>query len=202
MSKCAEWSHNPFATLEMQEVRMTVFITLPGIGGSGEKHWQTAWERGDYRFRRFKPTSWDQPELDDWISALESEISEDRGSIVLIAHSLACLLVVHWAARTAKSVAGAVLVAVPDPQGANFPSAAKSFAPVPDARLPFPAIILASEDDPYGSIEYATERSKTWGAPLIKLGALGHINSASNLGAWSQGRALIDAFCAGLHHHR
>jgi uncharacterized protein len=90
-------------------------------------------------------------------------------------------------------------VGVPDPQSANFPSAAKSFAPVPDVRLPFPAVILASEDDPYASIECANDRSKTWVALLIKLGALGHINSASNLGAWSQGRALIDAFCAGIH---
>ena len=41
-------------------------ITLPGLGGSGDTHWQTLWERTDARFTRFQPASWDQPDLHDW----------------------------------------------------------------------------------------------------------------------------------------
>jgi predicted alpha/beta hydrolase family esterase len=33
---------------------------------------------------------------------------------------------------------------------------------------------------------------------LIVLGALGHVNASSGLGDWPQGRALLDAFSAGL----
>ena len=40
---------------------------------------------------------------------------------VLVAHSLACLLVAHWAHRSALAPKGAFFVAVPDPQERNFP---------------------------------------------------------------------------------
>jgi len=32
---------------------MTDIIILPGIGGSGESHWQTLWETADARMRPF-----------------------------------------------------------------------------------------------------------------------------------------------------
>jgi hypothetical protein len=32
-------------------------LILPGIGGSGEEHWQTYWEKAQPSMRRFAPTS-------------------------------------------------------------------------------------------------------------------------------------------------
>jgi len=173
-------------------------ITLPGLGGSGDTHWQTLWERTDARFTRFQPASWDQPDLHDWEQSLERAVGHCAKPPVLVAHSLACLLVVHWAARFPSAIAGAFLVAVPDPDGGNFPLEAASFKPVPDRTLRFPSLIIVSTNDPYGGLEVTQRLSRAWQSGLIAPGALGHINASSGLGDWPQGRALLDAFCAGL----
>lgn len=174
-----------------------MLINLPGIGGSDRDHWQSQWEAQDPAFCRFAPSSWGAPELNDWMTALSAAVSRSASLPVLVAHSLGCLLVAHWAARSDLAIAGAFLVSVPDPSGPNFPSEASSFRNVPEAILPFPTLILASSDDAYGSVAHARRRAGQWGAALIELGPLGHINSASGLGDWVQGRQLLRAFTAG-----
>jgi hypothetical protein len=52
----------------------------------------------------------------------------------------------------------------------------------------------------YASLAYTRKRASEWQASLIVAGALGHINSASGLGDWPQGRAHLEACCAGLPH--
>lgn len=174
------------------------YVTLPGIGGSGEQHWQTLWELAETRFLRFKPSSWDQPVLADWVAAVDVAVGSVGGPVVLVAHSLACLLVAHWSARgTTGNVAGAFLVSVPDPAGPKFPAAAASFAGAPSTALPFPALIVASSNDPYGTIDYARQRRNQWNTGIVEVGPLGHINASSGLGAWEQGRSLLAAFSAG-----
>lgn len=179
---------------------MAPFITLPGIGGSGDTHWQSHWDREDPSFTRFQPGDWDRPDLADWRRALEREIDRCGQPPVLVAHSLACLLVAHSAAHIASRVRGAFLVAVPNPRAAAFPTEAASFDDPPRQALPFPTLVIASSDDPYGSLEHARTRAREWAAGLVEIGAHGHINSTSGLGAWPQGRMLLDAFCAGLRH--
>ena len=144
---------------------MTDGLVLPGIGGSGEAHWQSLWEAEDGGLARFAPADWDRPELAEWTGALERALSNFSRPPLLIAHSLACLLVAHAAERLSGRVRGAFLVAVPDPDGPAFPVEAASFRDVPARALPFPALILASSDDPYGTTEHARRRARGWGAP-------------------------------------
>lgn len=177
---------------------MRCMITLPGIGGSGTDHWQSRWERAEPRFARFQPTDWDAPDLTDWIQSLERAVDACQRPPVLVAHSLACLLVVHWAMQSSLKVAGAFLVSVPDPDGPGFPSAAASFRAVPHQPLRFPSLIVASTDDPYGALPYVRRCAANWQTGLVIAGALGHINASSGLMDWTQGRDLLDAFCAGL----
>jgi predicted alpha/beta hydrolase family esterase len=165
-------------------------LILPGTGGSGEAHWQSHWEAADTSFRRFRPSSWDAPELEDWKMALDAAISQAPARPVLVAHAAPML---------GSRVRGAFLVAVPDPDGPAFPAReAASFANPPALPLPFPALIIASANDPYGTPDHAWRRAREWGAVLIEAGALGHINGASGLEDWPQGRMLLEAFCAGL----
>jgi predicted alpha/beta hydrolase family esterase len=176
-------------------------IHLPGIGNSGEQHWQSLWEREDASIRRFQPRDWDRPQLTDWSLALNQAVEASAGPIVLVAHSLACLLVVHWAASNSSQVsrvAGAMLVAVPDPESVAFPVEAASFGPAPQQPLAFPVLLLASGNDPYASLAYTKRCTRQWQAGMIELGDVGHINGASGLGDWPQGRALLSAFSAGL----
>lgn len=175
---------------------MSDIITLPGIGGSGPAHWQTHWERADPRIRRFRPTDWDRPDLADWIAALDRAVADADERPFLVAHSLACLLVAHWQAVSALPVAGAFLVAVPDPTSAAFPAEARGFANVPKQRFRFPSLIVASANDPFGSIGYARMRAAQWGSEVVEAGALGHINGKSELGDWPAGRVHFEAFAA------
>lgn len=177
---------------------MTDIVILPGIGGSGELHWQTRWEKSNAQYRRFQPTDWNQPELGDWIAALDRTVGAASSPPLLIAHSLACLLVAHWQQVSTASVAGAFLVAVPDPQSRAFPVEAASFANPPQAKFGFPSLVIASTNDPYGTIEYARERASQWGSGIVEAGALGHVNEASGLGDWPQGKSLLTAFAAGI----
>jgi uncharacterized protein len=143
---------------------MAEFVVLPGIGGSGERHWQSSWQRARPAMQRFVPGSWDAPQLDDWISTLNRSVGAAVTPPVLIAHSLACLLVAHFSVRSTLPVAGALLVSVPDPDAPVFPHAeAGTSAAVPEVALRFPTLIVASSDDPYGAVTYqvaAKERSR------------------------------------------
>lgn len=177
---------------------MTTFIHLPGIGNSGDTHWQSLWEAADPAIRRFAPASWDEPDLADWIEALERAVRAATTPPVLVAHSLACLLVAHWQKASALPVRGAFLVAVPDPQSPAFPSQASSFAHPPEDGLRFPSQIVASSNDPYGTLSYAEARAEQWGSELTVIGAASHINGQSGLGDWPEGRQLLMAFASRL----
>ncbi|MHC2301310.1 RBBP9/YdeN family alpha/beta hydrolase [Rhizobium mongolense] len=177
---------------------MADIIILPGIGGSGETHWQTHWERTNPRAIRFQPKSWDKPDLPDWAAALERTVAATKNAPLLVAHSLACLLVVHWQRISSLPVAGAFLVAVPDPQSDAFPAEAAGFAGPPEGKLRFPSLVIASADDPYGKIEYARMRAAEWGSHIVEVGAVGHINGRSGLEDWPSGLALFQAFAASI----
>jgi predicted alpha/beta hydrolase family esterase len=176
---------------------MAEIVILPGIGGSGETHWQTFWEHTNPRARRFQPKSWDQPDLADWIEALDRAVAAAAEPPLLVSHSLACLLVAHWQRVSSLAVAGAFLVSVPNPQSVTFPAEATAFAAVPEGRLRFPSLIIASSDDPYGEVAYARTRAAQWGSGIVEVGALGHINSRSGIADWPSGLALFRAFAAG-----
>jgi uncharacterized protein len=177
---------------------MADIIILPGIGGSGELHWQTRWEKTNPRYRRFQPPDWNRPELKSWISALDHAVGAASEPPLLVGHSLACLLVAHWQKVSAAPVAGAFLVAVPNPQSQAFPAEAASFANPPQSKFRFPSLIIASANDPYGTIEYARRRASQWGSGLVEVGELGHVNEASGLEDWPQGKALLRVFVAGI----
>jgi predicted alpha/beta hydrolase family esterase len=176
-------------------------VTIPGIGGSGPSHWQTLWEREDASLTRFTPSSWDEPSLDDWSAALDRAVG--AGPSLLVAHSLGCLLAAEWARSHPAKVAGLFLVAVPDPDGPRFPSAAASFRTIELAGpLGVPALVVASDDDPYCSTRRSRAIADAWGAERVSVGDAGHINAESGLGSWDAGRTLLRAFAAQVADRR
>lgn len=173
---------------------MTESIVLPGIGGSGDSHWQTHWQQAHPTMRRFAPASWEAPDFKNWMAALETAVATAPTPPILIAHSLSCLLVAHWQKISHFPVKGAFLAAVPDPSSSVFPKNAGDFAAAPRERFRFPSLIVASTNDPYGSLDYAQARAVQWGSLIHNAGAVGHINSGSNLGDWPVGWDLLTAF--------
>ena len=166
-------------------------LLIPGIGNSGPDHWQSRWQAAHANYRRVEQRDWDHPVCSEWMAALEHAVASSGAGSILVAHSLGCLLVAHWLQATRLRVAGALLVAVPDPASAQFPAEATGFAPVPAGPMPCPSIVVASQDDPYASSGYARGRASSWGSRFVDIGKAGHINAASGLGDWSAGHDLL-----------
>ena len=172
-------------------------LILPGWQGSGPDHWQSRWERR-HGHQRVEQHDWMRPLRGDWTARLEDVVSAQPGPVLLAAHSLGCILTAWWAAHTrhADRIAGALLVAPPDIERDDNRQQIPGWAPPARQRLPFPAVLVASSDDPFGSLESATRLASDWGADLLNLGPKGHINADSGLGDWDEGHALLLSLAA------
>jgi|SRR6185369_17982132 len=173
-------------------------LTLPGWQGSGPGHWQARWERlhGD---RRVEQSDWMLPRRGDWMARLEEVLLHEPQPTVLVAHSLGCHLVAAWAAHSqhAHLVQAALLVAPPDVRRDDLPPQLYSWRAESTAPLPFRAMVIASTDDPYASLERTEHMARDWGASLVVAGASGHLNGESGLGDWPEGRAWLNALLDG-----
>ncbi len=171
-------------------------LTIPGLGNSGPAHWQSVWETLLPDCARVNLAEWDDPQRDAWIERIGRAIEDAGRPVILVAHSLGCLAVVWWAQCAApcavEGVVGALLVAPPDVEreGVNPPLIAR-FAPVPRAPLPFPAVVVGSEADPFAERTVAQQLAHDWRARFVNAGPVGHINSSSGLGEWGEGLALL-----------
>lgn len=175
-------------------------VIVPGIGGSGADHWQSRWQAALPGTLRIEPASWDEPVVDDWVAAIDRAVAASPAPPVLVAHSLGCLAVAHWAVETdaaSARAAGAFLVAPPDPAGPAFPGAAVAGGfTLPGGQLGIHATVLASTDDPYADLARSAEFAAAWGAGFVELGARGHVNAASGLGEWPEGLQLLEDLAA------
>ena len=175
-------------------------LILAGLWNSGPQHWQTLWERKHPGWQRVQHRDWFNPACQEWVAELDGAIATAHGGPpVLVAHSLSCVLVTHWAASgSALKVAGAFLVAPSDIEAPSYPADANGFKPMPLHKLPFPSIVVASSDDPYVSLERARAFAEAWGSRFVEIGAAGHINGDSGYGEWPGGEKMLEDFCAEL----
>jgi predicted alpha/beta hydrolase family esterase len=178
------------------EAMNTAALILPGIGNSDPDHWQSRWEMANPLFMRIQQRDWDHPVCNEWVEVLENTLAAVGANVVLVAHSLACALVAHWAEKTKFLIKGALLVAPPNPDGPNYPKEAVGFSPMPMKSFAFPTIVVASANDPYGSLEFARSAASAWGSRFINIGPAGHINSNSGFGEWNDGFSLFQQLAA------
>lgn len=172
-------------------------LILPGWQNSTEGHWQTEWEQA-YGYRRVEQHDWLTPKRGDWCARLEEVVADADGPVVLAAHSLGCILVAWWAAHSpnARKVRGALLVAPGDVERPEVAEQIRGWTPIARQALPFAAVLAASSDDPYCTLERARELAGHWGARFVDIGAQGHANAASGLGLWPAGHALLRSLAA------
>ncbi len=170
---------------------MNVLI-LPGWQNSGPDHWQSRWERL-HGYQRVSQHDWMHPLRGDWMAQLEEAVLAAPAPVVLAAHSLGCVLTAAWAAhsRHTHKVAGALLVAPGDPEREALRAVLTSWSPVVLQALPFPSILLGSQNDPYCSAARARQFAGAWGSEFVDYGMAGHINAESGLGDWPAGHALL-----------
>jgi predicted alpha/beta hydrolase family esterase len=182
------------------EATRPTFLTVPGLGGSGPSHWQTLWERSRPGTIRADLGMWHTPHRNSWVTRLDLAIRQAEAPVILVAHSLGCLAVAWWAALSPQPygwpVAGALLVAPADVDRADVQEELRGFAPSPQMPLPFPSIVVASNDDPWITPERAHSLAANWGSHFVDIGEQGHINAASGLGQWPEGQDLLNRIVA------
>jgi uncharacterized protein len=148
-----------------------------------------------YKFERLEQLDWGNPDAVLWTGRLDSAIRAHPDKVVIVAHSLGCWTVIHWAALHADSrnrVQSALLVAPPDlASTAELRTSAIAFTNHKKEKLPFPSILVGSENDPYMSLDGAQELAFDTGSSFINAGFGGHINIDSGHGPWPQGEALL-----------
>lgn len=173
---------------------MTTYIIIPGLGNSGEDHWQSYFEKRGDNFYRINQENWYTPHCDVWVDKVEEELKKfDLNDTILVAHSLGCLTVAHWVSKYKHRVKGALLVAPADIDSLvdNTTLPMTGFSPIPMQKLGFPTILAASENDPWSSIKRAQYFAESWGSTFINLGNAGHINGLSGYGNWDEGWQLL-----------
>lgn len=169
-------------------------LIIPGYLGSERDHWQRLWAAEDPSAHVVEQDDWENPTLSEWIYALEAELAQSPGA-VLVAHSLGCILVAHLASRpSAAHIAGALLVAPADTERmlVREPKFA-SFAPIPRYSFNFPSVVVASRNDPYMGFTRSKTLADLWGSGFVDMGEAGHINAETGLGSWSEGQVLANS---------
>ena len=173
-----------------------IVLTVPGLNGSGPSHWQTLWEQSRPDTARIELGLWSQPRRNAWVTKIDQAIRGATPPVVLAAHSLGCLAVAWWAELSGQPwgwpVAGGLLVAPADVNARPLVAELADFAPAPARPLPFPSIVVASDDDPWITPQAAQSLASGWGSHFVSAGPVGHINAASGLGWWEEGQELLD----------
>ncbi len=172
-------------------------LILPGLWNSGPQHWQTQWEAGHPEWKRVLQRDWQTPDRAEWVETLRLNVAACRRPPILVAHSLGCALVAHWAqAANRGTIAGAFLVAPSDVDAPSYSSGTTGFVPMPMHRLHFPSLLVASRNDPYCSVARAAAFSSAWGSDIAWVGEAGHINADTGFGPWPDGERMLLDFCA------
>lgn len=166
-------------------------LIVPGLNGSPEGHWQHHWLADFEEAVLVEQSDWSNPQPGRWLHRLEQALIAYPGALI-VAHSLGSILTARLATSSvAPLVGGALLVAPADIERTSLLHARDyEFGSMPTSALPFPSLVVASRNDPYMALDKAKAAARAWRAPLVDLGAAGHINVASGFGRWARGYDL------------
>lgn len=173
-------------------------VIHPGLTGGTEDHWYSRWKKKLSTARRVTQRDWSASSRAEWVDTLTRDVAASERPVVVIAHSLGVITTLHAAPRIAEKVAGAFLVAPPSDSVLLELPIDPEFAPAPRARLPFPAALVGSSDDPYADLLFSRHLAQDIGARFIDAGAAGHINVDSGHGPWPEGSLAFANFMAKL----
>ena len=174
-------------------------LIVPGLAGGTPDHWYSRWEGKLPTARRVAQEDWHHPDLALWTGQLVAAVEAAARPTILVAHSLGVITVAHAAHRIAERVVGAFLVAPPSIAVLRTIAAVDpAFSDLPEGPLPFPAVLVASRDDPYAGYADSEAMAKAWNVELVDAGASGHLNDESGHGPWPEGLMRFAGFLKSL----
>ena len=146
----------------------------------------------DHAATRVPQQDWMIPDRTGWVAALEQTIRRTSPPVVILAHSIGCMATI-FAIATAP-VAAVVLVAPADAERPSAPTALHTFTPIPMKPLATPVLVVASDSDPYCTLDRAEAFAQAWKADLEIVTDGGHINAEAGFGAWPDGWWMVGAW--------
>lgn len=168
----------------------TDILLVPGYGDTAPGHWMHRWQAK-------MATAWVVEQKDKfhpirkvWLDTLLARLDKTTKPVVLVGHSLGCILIAHAIHVLPKDkIRGAYLVA---PSDWDRPGLVEGFdggdfVPIPRQPFPFPAQLVASRNDPYCDYDVSLELARAWGATIRDAGEAGHISVESGHGPWPEG---------------
>lgn len=174
-------------------------LIIPGYTNSGPDHWQSRWQEKLSTARRVEQAEWVKPVKDDWVARVAEEVNAATRPVVLVAHSLGIPSAIHAIPLFRRPVAGAFFVAPPEIDNPRIrPKHLMTFGPYPREPLPFPSLMIASRNDPFGDYAHADDLAAAWGSLLVDAGEAGHINAEAGFGPWPEGTMVFARFLAQL----
>jgi uncharacterized protein len=173
---------------------MREVLIVPGWQNAGPAHWQSIWKSRNSSWKRVEQDDWENPSVESWTEKIDQYVRGAATPPIVVAHSLGCIALALWSARYSSPVAAAFLVAPADVESPTTPNEIRCFAPIETTPLPFPSLIVLSENDEFVSVQRASLFASWWGSNAINIGNAGHIGSAAALGEWPEGQVLFSNF--------
>lgn len=177
----------------------TTILFVPGLRDHVEDHWQTHAAQAMPGAVTVAPLAAERLSRAGQVAALDAALRAISGEVVIVAHSAGCLTTVHWALAPTRNIRAALLVAPADietplPAGYPEPAALKDggWLPIPRKALPFPALVVASRNDPLAALDRVAGFAEVWAAALHDAGDVGHLNPAAGYGPWPGIYGLLD----------
>ena len=167
----------------------THILISPGYTNSGLDHWQTHLERSAPRASRVQQVSWDDVDHAAWVEGVQAALDNIGTSerIRVVAHSCGAVAVAQWACERPVDprVDKLVLVAPADVDNPVHLPQIASQAPLPRQVIPYPVVLVSSDNDPHLSSSRAGELAQMWQVEahhVIENG--GHLATDDGYGRW------------------
>ncbi len=98
----------------MNHIAMPTILIVPGLRDHVPAHWQTLLEQKLPNALSVPRMEGDKLSGAAWVAKLDESLAAIEGPVLLVAHSAGVAMVVHWALRHRRPIAGALLAAPPD----------------------------------------------------------------------------------------
>lgn len=172
-----------------------ITLMVPDLDCDRPDYWQDHWQRSRIDCLGVDLGGSGRPDRNSWVARLDRALHQTDAPVVLVGHGLGALTIACWVEllglELQAQIAGALLIAPSDPGADNADPRLHAFSPLPTTVFPFPALVVASDDDPRLSDDRAFSIARQWGAGFARFAGCGDFR---RLGLWPQGEELLDRF--------